>query len=371
MSEIGKPERETQGRVIALFRDGLKYDYLGDLADRPGNSNIEEGLLRANLAKRGYTKDQIDRALYKLSTEADSGGRDFYHINQAVYTTVQFVFAGSDSEGLRYGTTGTPEKFFLNWKEDEEDNEGYKLDNYLRKMCAKERLLELMHDFVLFDGGVKKVPRVHQYYRAMKAMMPSAVFIGFTGTPLLQKDKQTTLEVFGSYIHTYKFSEGVEDAVILDLIYEARDIDHNLGSQDKIDAPHCTYLYIDKSMQDHGLFQAICRTNRLDGEDKDFGYIVDYMDLLRRSRTPSRSTRRSWTRRAIPIPRSSCKSASREAGSGSMTPWKKWSCSARASSRRSKSCSTSTTSVATRRSRPTWRSANPSGLPSTRALRPS
>src|SRR4029079_9345222 len=46
------------------------------------------------------------------------------------------------------------------------------------------------------------------------------------------------------------------------------------------DPPPCTYLYIDKSMQDHGLFQAICRTNRLDGEDKDFGYIVDYKDLF-------------------------------------------------------------------------------------------
>lgn len=46
------------------------------------------------------------------------------------------------------------------------------------------------------------------------------------------------------------------------------------------DAPHCTYLYIDKSMQDHGLFQAICRTNRLDGDDKPFGYIVDYKDLF-------------------------------------------------------------------------------------------
>ena len=48
------------------------------------------------------------------------------------------------------------------------------------------------------------------------------------------------------------------------------------------DAPTCTYLYIDKSMQDHGLFQAICRTNRLDGEDKDFGYIVDYKDLFKK-----------------------------------------------------------------------------------------
>ena len=47
------------------------------------------------------------------------------------------------------------------------------------------------------------------------------------------------------------------------------------------DAPPCTYVYIDKSMQDHGLFQAICRTKRLDGEDKDFGYIVDYKDLFK------------------------------------------------------------------------------------------
>ena len=48
------------------------------------------------------------------------------------------------------------------------------------------------------------------------------------------------------------------------------------------DAPSCTYLYIDKNMQDHGLFQAICRINRLDGEDKDFGYIVDYKDLFKK-----------------------------------------------------------------------------------------
>jgi hypothetical protein len=48
------------------------------------------------------------------------------------------------------------------------------------------------------------------------------------------------------------------------------------------DAPPCTYLYIDKSMRDHGPFQAICRTNRLDGDDKDFGYIVDYKDLFKK-----------------------------------------------------------------------------------------
>jgi type I restriction enzyme R subunit len=41
------------------------------------------------------------------------------------------------------------------------------------------------------------------------------------------------------------------------------------------DAPSATYLYIDKQMRDHGLFQAICRVNRLDGEDKEYGYIID------------------------------------------------------------------------------------------------
>lgn len=66
--------------------------------------------------------------------------------------------------------------------------------------------------------------------------MPNAVFIGFTGTPLLKPDRQTSLEVFGSYIHTYKFSEAVADKVVLDLVYEARDIARWLGAEDKIDA---------------------------------------------------------------------------------------------------------------------------------------
>jgi type I restriction enzyme R subunit len=510
-----------------------------------------------------------------------------------VFSTIQFVFAGNDSEGLQYGTVGTEEKYFLKWKEDEQDDSRFKLDKYLLKICEKRRLIELMHDFVIFDGGIKKLPRVHQYFgikkaqehvrqrqggiiwhtqgsgksivmvllakwilennpnarvaiitdrdeldkqiagvlksagvvsdtdaakvratsgrdllmklgqasprlicslvhkfgrkdlddfdafikelesqpsktfgeifvfvdechrtqsgklhRVMKAIMPNAAFIGFTGTPLLKKDRQTSLEVFGGYIHTYKFSEAVEDEVVLDLVYEARDIDQRLGSEDKIDAwfeaktkalndwqkdelkkkwgtmqnvlsskvrmdrvvadiifdfsvkprlssergnailvassiyeacryftllqktpfrgkcavvtsynpltkdvtqeetgantetdkqfiyntynellkdveaksgmtktetyeehakalfvsepanmkllvvvdklltgfdaPPCTYLYIDKSMQDHGLFQAICRVNRLDGEDKDYGYIVDYKDLFKK-----------------------------------------------------------------------------------------
>ena len=64
--------------------------------------------------------------------------------NEWFFSTVQFVFAGNDSEGLRYGTIGTPEKYFLTWKEDEQDDTLFKLDKYLLKMCNKERLIELM-----------------------------------------------------------------------------------------------------------------------------------------------------------------------------------------------------------------------------------
>jgi type I restriction enzyme R subunit len=69
----------------------------------------------------------------------------------------------------------------------------------------------------------------------MTTLLPDALFIGFTGTPLLKKDKKKSIEVFGKYIHTYKFDEAVKDKVILDLRYEARDIEQKIASMDKID----------------------------------------------------------------------------------------------------------------------------------------
>jgi type I restriction enzyme R subunit len=74
------------------------------------------------------------------------------------FATIQFIFAGNDTEGLRYGTIGTPEKYYLQWKEEAEDASRNLLDKYLLKMCGKERFLELIYDFVLFDGGVKNCP---------------------------------------------------------------------------------------------------------------------------------------------------------------------------------------------------------------------
>jgi type I restriction enzyme R subunit len=495
--------------------------------------------------------------------------------NKGFFSTVQLVLAGSDSQGLRYGTTGTPEQFFVEWKDEAAPSAapaaGALLDRPLAQLCNKPRLLDLIRNFMIFDAGQKKVPRPHQFFgvkaaqeriakreggviwhtqgsgksilmvliakwlmehdpearilvitdrdeldkqiegvmknagvigaespspritsraefveklgaatprllcalihkfdaadlkgapppvtgrfyvfvdechrtqggdmnKQMKRWLEGAIFIGFTGTPLLRKDKVMTQDVFGTYIHTYKFYEAVADKVVLDLKYEARNVPQRLTSQTAIDkwfeqktknlnrfqkavlrkrwatmeelmsagerkqriiadiiedfslkprlnndrgtailvapsiydachyfrlfqntsfgpycgiitsyepnhnaisrephnsderykfdtytkhvlklgqstkqyedeakrrfidepanmkllivvsklltgfdAPSCTYIYLDNELRDHNLFQAICRTNRLDGDDKDYGYIVDFKELF-------------------------------------------------------------------------------------------
>ena len=90
MSDIGKPERATQNRVVKLFCDELGYRYLGDWADRADNSNIEEGLLTDYLTSAGYTPPQISTALHKLRTEANHPERSLYGNNQAVYQLLRY-----------------------------------------------------------------------------------------------------------------------------------------------------------------------------------------------------------------------------------------------------------------------------------------
>ncbi len=496
--------------------------------------------------------------------------------NKGFFATVQLIFAGSDSQGLRYGTVTTKEEFFVEWKAASTAalTAGALLDRPLAEMCEKSRLLDLIRNFIIFDNGIKKVPRPHQFAgvkaaqerirkreggviwhtqgsgksilmvllakwllehdpearilvvtdrdeldkqiegvmknagvigenspsprildraefvaklgaaaprllcalihkfdpedlkgepphvygrfyvfvdechrtqggdmnKQMKRWLANAIFIGFTGTPLLKKDaaKLRTQDIFGTYIHTYKFHEAVADKVVLDLKYEARDVPQRLTSPKDIedyfarktktlnnfqkavirkrwatmeelmsaeerkariaasiihdfdtkprlnddrgtailvaasiydachyyriflnkpfgeycgvitsfepnhnaisrepansderykfdtytkyvlkngqttkayedeakrrfikepanmkllivvsklltgfDAPSCSYIYLDnEQLHDHNLFQAICRTNRLDGEDKDYGHIVDFKKLF-------------------------------------------------------------------------------------------
>lgn len=85
--------------------------------------------------------------------------------NIGFFPTVQLVFAGSDSQGLRYGTVTTKEEFFVEWKSTHPAplTAGALLDRPLAEMCEKSRLLDLIRNFIIFDQGYKKVPRPHQY----------------------------------------------------------------------------------------------------------------------------------------------------------------------------------------------------------------
>jgi type I restriction enzyme, R subunit len=73
---------------------------------------------------------------------------------QHFFTTMQFLMAGNDTEGLRYSTIETPEKYYLAWKEPSGIENP--LDRALAQMCGKQRFLELIHDFIVFDAGTKK-----------------------------------------------------------------------------------------------------------------------------------------------------------------------------------------------------------------------
>src|SRR3990172_6834837 len=117
MSEAGQPERATRNRIIALFRDELRYRYLGDWTDRPDNSNIEEGLLTAYLTKSGYNPAQISKALYELRTEAGNPNRSLYDNNKKVYSLLRYgvpvkIEAGKVTETVK----------LINWEQPEQND---------------------------------------------------------------------------------------------------------------------------------------------------------------------------------------------------------------------------------------------------------
>ncbi len=98
------------------------------------------------------------------------------------FTTIQFIIAGNDTEGLKYATTLTPAKYYLPWIEDEKaigqlhekivsliDKKDFLIDQQLPSLFEKERLLDLLDNFIIFDGGIKKVPRYNQYFGVTNA----------------------------------------------------------------------------------------------------------------------------------------------------------------------------------------------------------
>ena len=143
MSDVSKPERETQNRVIRLFHDELGYKYLGDWTDRDNNTNIEEDHLTTYLTRAKYTPAQISNALYKLRTEANNHNRSLYGNNQAVYSLLRYgvpvkVEAGRVTETVK----------LINWDQPTENDFG----------IAEEVTLKGNHerrpDLVLYVNGI-------------------------------------------------------------------------------------------------------------------------------------------------------------------------------------------------------------------------
>ena len=83
------------------------------------------------------------------------------------FSTMQLVMAGNDAEGLRYGTIETPEKYYLTWKE--EGGPENILDRHILQIAEKSRILDLIHNFIVYDSGIKKLARPHQYFGIKKA----------------------------------------------------------------------------------------------------------------------------------------------------------------------------------------------------------
>lgn len=89
-TNIGAIERVTQNRLIGLFKNVLKYSYLGNWENREGNSNVEEDLLTKYLSRRAYTDKEIRSAIIKLKQAANSLGNGLYNANKEVYTLLRY-----------------------------------------------------------------------------------------------------------------------------------------------------------------------------------------------------------------------------------------------------------------------------------------
>lgn len=134
----------------------------GNKTKRPDIVIYVNGIALAVLELKRSTVTINDGIRQNITNQQD-------HFIEPFFATVQYLFAGNDTEGLRYGAIKTPEKYYLNWKEDVLDNSRNLLDKYILKMCDKNRFLEIIYNFVLFDGGIKKLPRVHQYFGVKEA----------------------------------------------------------------------------------------------------------------------------------------------------------------------------------------------------------
>ncbi|MBU7008819.1 type I restriction endonuclease subunit R [Phosphitispora fastidiosa] len=81
--------------------------------------------------------------------------------------------------------------------------------------------------FVLIDESHRT--QYGELHIKMKKVFPAACYLGFTGTPLMKKEK-STMNKFGSrMIHKYTIKDGVEDGAIVPLLYEGRLVEQTVN----------------------------------------------------------------------------------------------------------------------------------------------
>lgn len=141
MGAINKPERVTQNRVVALFKNKLEYIYLGNLEDKPDNSNIEAGLLRQYLAEQSYSTEQINKALDRLQTSAGNYAQDLYHNNKDVYQLLRYGVPVKVEAGVPTDTVS-----LINWQHPEKN------DFYIAEEVTVFGEKEKRPDIVLYKG---------------------------------------------------------------------------------------------------------------------------------------------------------------------------------------------------------------------------
>ena len=90
MTHIGETERKTQNRLIGLFKDNLRYTFLGNWEERENNRNIEEQLLHKFLKNKGYTTQEITLAIRKLKETANNLNSGLYNANKDVYSMLRY-----------------------------------------------------------------------------------------------------------------------------------------------------------------------------------------------------------------------------------------------------------------------------------------
>jgi type I restriction enzyme, R subunit len=85
--------------------------------------------------------------------------------------------------------------------------------------------------FVLVDEGHRT--QYGTFHARMRQALPNACYIGFTGTPVMKKDKDT-VEKFGGMIDTYTIDEAVADKAVVELLYEGRHV-HQVVNKPEMD----------------------------------------------------------------------------------------------------------------------------------------